>query len=263
MKPSHTNFFTASNLQISSICFSRLMTNLLVLLRVQPLPVHYLAMASVSKPGSHTVPEGRCLLCWPTLQEPPFQHVFQKPGSGQHVPRTKEAIIEALLSTTRNEKSMDELTRLSLKELRWYYQQILETRPHPGNPMVGISSLRKDQLLDLCAKHGIHFQPERRIFMAEMLSELRQHWECQCQVASTLSPPHVAAAATLSSSADEWSVVGDQGISSSSTPSTASAAEANETEGQSSVAKARAILCGVRDLVLKGLEAFDPEPGSN
>eukprot|EP00438_Fugacium_kawagutii_P025591 Skav223674 [mRNA] locus=scaffold2691:81394:82005:+ [translate_table: standard] len=126
----------------------------------------------------------RCLQCWPMSGEPPFQHVVKRAGTGSPMPKTKQGIVDALLEASGDGGSRDDLMSLTLKELKWYYQRALGTRPHPCNPLIGASSLRKGALVDLCQLHGIHFEKKKldSTPMAEMLSQLRQHWEDQCHL---------------------------------------------------------------------------------
>lgn len=148
----------------------------------------------------------RCPLCWPLAEQPPYEHVPHP-----KVPHRKAEIIQELLDGDRVEPGSDgyqmELARLHMltcpelaQKLKTMKSRGRPTEPHPGNPMVGATRLRKAELEGLCAKHGIVL--EGRTTIPKMLELLRGHWEWQCVAAGSVSPS--------SSTSSAWSLIGDQ-----------------------------------------------------
>ena len=190
-------------------------------------------------------PPGRCPLCWPDLAAPPYNHV-RLPA----FPKVKADIIQSLLEEPTNTLVKDELDKLTVKELTYHLTKARQTKPHPGNPLVGVSELRKPQLLERCRLHGLEFGGDA--VMGEMISLLREHWCCQCSLGSEFLTKSVPANVVLgvgdssneTPSSKAWSIVADDDFHASP---------------DQKLEQAKGLLKQIRECAAKGLNSLSSE----
>ena len=141
----------------------------------------------------------QCQVCWKIPGKPPHAH---DPKRTITIPKTKDRLIEAI----NNISSSDEnYTLYTVAELRHIYSTMIGKKAHAACPLVGMAQLHKDELIQLCEKHGI-FLGEGKFKKADYCLALRKHWLQQCELASTTTSSHPKNhAATVNENHDDFS----------------------------------------------------------
>lgn len=134
-----------------------------------------------------------------------MSHAFAYNHTSYRVPKTKGEIISALLMERKQVKeSEQELNSWTVPELTHLLKCVKSARRHPCNPMVGISSHTRADLLSTCRRHGVEFEPGTRVIKAELLISLRKHWQNQVDLASAQE----GSLPNDPSDSDQWSFLG-------------------------------------------------------
>lgn len=137
----------------------------------------------------------RCDKCW-ALGPPKYW----ERSSAPIIPGTKHELLIALKRVVPDQPcSLESLTKEELKAL---FRAHVRGERHRGDPTVGMSSLKKAQLLDLLSDHGETLPMTST--KGALMSGIRQHWLHQCYLANSVD---VGGSSQPSDSQDAWEVV--------------------------------------------------------
>ena len=142
-----------------------------------------------------TLPK-RCDKCW-ALGPPKYWERSSAPT----IPGTKHELVNALKGVVPDQPTS--LEGLTKEELKVLFRAHIRGERHPGDPTVGMSSLKKAQLHELLSDHGETLP--MTCTKGSLMSGLRQHWLHQCYLAKYAGD--VRGSSEPSASKDCWELV--------------------------------------------------------
>lgn len=111
-------------------------------------------MAS-SKPANEAhQPLAMCAVCWKNPLKPPFLH--NPSAKHQPIPKRKDDLIKAINGNTGS----GSLAGYTVKELRHLYSLKIGRKAHESCPLIGLASMHREEMAQLCKNHGVHLGGE-------------------------------------------------------------------------------------------------------
>lgn len=145
------------------------------------LPAHTssrlkLLLCSVMPSGVSWPPQ-KCSCCWQV--QPPY-HWERK--HAPKIPSTKENLVMALGERALVDLPPNTCLRdLTTPELKYLFRKHVRGDRHPSDPLHGLSSCSKSDLVQRVKTHGLDVDPKAT--KGCMMSTLRHHWQEQCALA--------------------------------------------------------------------------------
>ena len=146
-----------------------------------------------------------CGECWKHGQ--PYQ--WNRNGKAPTIPRTRNQLLAALKMALPGLE--EEYEGLLKPELAAYFRRHVRGTRCSSDPLAGISTLRKQEIVERCRAHGIHLEDSelKDLTKGDLILRLREHWNEQTDAfsKSSLDKTPVQETNAVSPSSDGWESV--------------------------------------------------------